>query len=108
MEEIKNSPKLCGTVEVDETYIGGKYDERRKRGPYDKQPVMGLLERNGRFEAKTIPTNGRKILIGVINDRVSKDATIMTDEYAGYKAVSKEYKHETVNHSKGEYVRGNA
>jgi len=108
MEEVKDSPKLCGTVEVDETYIGGKYDERRKRGPYDKQAVMGLLERNGRFEAKTIPTNGRKILMGVINDRVSKDATIMTDEYAGYKAVGKEYRHETVNHSKGEYVRGNA
>ena len=34
-------PKLNGTVEVDETYVGGKYDKRRKRGPWEKQAVMG-------------------------------------------------------------------
>ncbi|MGH9445530.1 MAG: IS1595 family transposase, partial [Terriglobia bacterium] len=38
---------LSGTVEVDETYIGGRYDRRRKRGPYEKTPVVGLVERKG-------------------------------------------------------------
>ena len=107
MEEAAiNNPKLDGVVEVDETYIGGRYDKRRKRGPWEKQAVMGLLQRQGRFEAKTIRSNGRKILVGVINDRVSKDATIMTDEYAAYKALDKTYKHESVNHGKEEWVRG--
>jgi transposase-like protein len=108
IEEITDKPKLDGVVEVDETYIGGKYDKRRKRGPYDKQAVIGLLQRDGTFEAKTIKTNGARILVGVIKDRVSTDATVMTDEYAGYKGIDKEYKHETVCHSKEEWARGEA
>lgn len=107
MEEVhKEQPKLNGIVEVDETYVGGHYDKRRKRGPWEKQPVMGLLERKGKFEAKTISTTGRKILVGVIKDRINKDACIMTDELAAYKAIDKEYRHESVNHSKEEWARG--
>jgi transposase-like protein len=106
-EATENKPKLEGTVEVDETYVGGDYDPRRKRGRYEKQPVMGLLQRGGKFEAKTIPTAGRKILYGVINDRVSKDSKVMTDEWAAYKILDRSgYKHEVVNHSKEEWVRG--
>src|SRR4030042_5099015 len=37
MEEAKNKPQLDGTVEVDETYVGGHYDRRRKREPWQKQ-----------------------------------------------------------------------
>jgi transposase-like protein len=105
-EATEEKPKLDGTVEVDETYVGGKYDKRRKRAPWDKQAVMGLLQRKGSFEARAIPTTGRKILVGVINDRIDKTATVMTDELRAYKAIDKEYKHKSVNHSKEEWVRG--
>jgi len=37
---------LTGTVEADETYVGGRYDRRRKRAPHEKQPVVGFLERS--------------------------------------------------------------
>jgi transposase-like protein len=40
--------------------------------------------------------------------RVDKDATLMTDEYAAYKSLDKEYHHEVVNHSAEEWVRGDA
>jgi hypothetical protein len=36
---------VTGTVEADETYIGGKFDKRRKRAKYDKEPVFGTIER---------------------------------------------------------------
>jgi len=36
---------LSGTVEADETYLGGRYDRRRKRGPHEKQPVIGFVQR---------------------------------------------------------------
>lgn len=41
-------PKFTGTVEVDETYVGGRYDRRRKRQPWEKTPVMGIVQRKGR------------------------------------------------------------
>ncbi|MBI4464838.1 MAG: IS1595 family transposase [Acidobacteria bacterium] len=105
MEEM-HPPQLDGTVEVDETYIGGRYDKRRKRGQWEKQAVMGLISRNGRFEAQTIPTVSKQILIGIIKQRVSNKATVFTDENASYTSLGKTHKHDTVNHSAEEWVRG--
>ncbi len=107
MVEVGIQPKLKGVVEVDETYVGGKYDKRRKRGPWEKQPVIGLLQRNGKFEAKTIPTTGKRILLGIVNDRVRKDAFVMTDELQAYKGLDKTFKHRSVCHSEEEWARGN-
>ncbi len=60
-----------------------------------KQPVIGLLQREGKFEARTIPTTGSKVLCGIVRERVNKHAEIMTDELAAYKNLDKTgYKHE--------------
>lgn len=108
MNEVhKVNDKLQGTVEVDETFVGGKYDKRRHREPFAKQPVIGLLQRNGRFEAKTIQTRGARVLVGVVRDRVDPTATVMTDELSAYKGLGKTYKHETVHHKAEEWARGN-
>lgn len=105
-EATENEPKLEGTVEVDETYVGRRYDKRRKRAPWEKQAVMGMITRHGKLEVKAIPTNGRKVLIPIIESRVDRNARLMTDEYGGYKSLDREYRHEVVNHSKEEWVRG--
>jgi transposase-like protein len=102
----KPTEQLKGTVEVDETYIGGRYDRRRKRGPYEKQVVMGLIERDGRVEARPIPTPSKKILVGVVQERVAPGAKVYTDELAAYKSVGKTHQHETVSHIALEWVRG--
>ena len=50
--------KLDGTVEIDEAYIGGKprdRSSRNKRGPSGKQPVVGMVERDGRVRARVAP-----------------------------------------------------
>ncbi|MGO9373004.1 MAG: IS1595 family transposase [Syntrophobacteraceae bacterium] len=108
MQEVTPSPQLCGVVEVDETYVGGKYDKRRKRGPWQKQPVMGLLQREGKFEAKTVQTTGKQVLCGIINQRIAKGSQVMTDELQAYKNLDKEgYRHGAVSHSTEEWVRGN-
>jgi hypothetical protein len=54
-----------GIVEVDETYVGGRYDRRRNREPHDKQPVFGLLQRGGgsdhsRVRGLPVPTASAK------------------------------------------------
>jgi transposase-like protein len=106
IEEATNKPKLDGTVEVDETFVGGRYDERRKRKAWQKQAVLGLLQRNGTFEAKTIPSVSRQILTDIIKKRIDKKATIMTDELPAYKSLKNSFNHKRVNHREEEWVRG--
>lgn len=96
---------LKGTVEVDETYIGGRYDKRRKRGPWEKQGVVGLIERKGRVEAYKISTPSKQVLVGIVKDRVAPQAIVYTDEAPAYKSLP--HTHEVVNHIKLEYARGN-
>jgi transposase-like protein len=101
-----NPAKLAGIVEADETFIGGKYDKRRKRAAYDKTCVVGVIQRGGEVRAQKIPSRGARALATYIRASVEPGSQLMTDEYAGYKTVGKEYDHSKVNHSKLEYVVG--
>lgn len=100
---------LSNIVECDETYIGGKKirNSKRGRGAEHKTPVFGMVERQG--EIFTIPVENckKKTLQTIINDKVDKNARIMTDEWLAYKGLNKNYKmHNIVNHSRKEYVNG--
>jgi len=102
---------LTGTVEADETYVGGRYDRRRKRGPHEKQPVVGFIQRGDETkcsQVRTFPilTNSTTVLTGAVTNNVSTSADVfITDDWRGYKKVGKQYRHETVNHIALEYVR---
>lgn len=106
---------LTGAVEVDETYVGGKprkfsgKEAKSGRGT-KKVPVMALVERDGRVRAHVVPNVTAKILKDSIREMVDPSATIMTDEWASYKGIGKEFKggHKVVVHSRGEYVKGDA
>lgn len=105
MEE-NDAEKFTGTVEVDETYIGGKYDPRRKRNRYGKQGVVGLIQRGGKLHVEPIPTPSKSVLVGVIKDRVSPSADlVITDQWTAYKTVKETHRHAVINHIR-EYVKG--
>jgi transposase-like protein len=107
--------KLQGIVEVDEVYLGGKERPKHMRerlkfkrsGAYEKTPVLGMRQRGGRTKAMVVENTGALTLQRALFSNVEKGSTIHTDELGAYKRLSSDYKHETVNHSKDEYSRGN-
>jgi transposase-like protein len=107
--EAADDEPLTGTVEVDETYMGSKkYDKRRKRAKYEKEPVFGMVERDGRAKRYHVPAMSRHNVIDKIKDNISINANAMyTDESSLYKRVPENIqRHEIVNHSAKEWVRG--
>jgi transposase-like protein len=99
---------LEGTVEIDETFIGGKDKNKHahkrggQRGPSGKAIVWGALERNG--ELRTFHISTLKGVADAVRGNVADDAIVVTDEYTGYRGLGKTHFHKTVNHSQGEYA----
>jgi transposase-like protein len=119
MKEDPVASKLEGTVEVDEAYIGGKprpgkRDESgdlivNKRGRGTKKvPVVALIERDGRARTRVVEHVNADNLKAAIRENVESTATINTDDLNLYQGIGSEFAggHQTVNHSEGEYARG--
>ncbi len=100
-----------GTVQVDETYVGGKPRRGGKKSHAgrgtNKTPVVALIERGGRARAHVVPDVTAKTLKQSIRDNVDVSARIMTDELRSYRGLEKEFAggHDVVRHSAGEYAR---
>ncbi len=99
--------KLSGTVEADETYVGGKIRGHGHHFMGNKVPVVSLLERGGRVRSQVMKHVTGKNLKEVLKANVTPSATIMTDELPAYRKAAKGFaSHQSVNHSAREYVRG--
>jgi len=113
----QNADMLSGTIEVDETFIGGKRknmsNSRRKalkdtgRGAVGKTAVVGLRERGGGVKATPIASTGKNALQGTIKASVVKGSNVYTDDFRSYQGLE-DYNHESVRHSISEYVRDQA
>ncbi|EEF61656.1 IS1595-like element ISVer1 family transposase [Pedosphaera parvula] len=99
-----STKKLSGIVEVDETFVGGKGS--RDTTLARKTPVVALIERDGNMRTAVVSNVTQKNLGRVLNESVSKNAIVNTDEHGAYRNPLKEFKqHNTVVHSKYEYSR---
>ena len=106
-----------GPIEVDETFIGGKYQNMHRsrrlglgnaiKAGKGKAVVMGMLEREARrVRAKVIPDVSRETLQSEILNQIERKSTVYTDKATGYDRLkTQDFVHETVNHME-EYVRG--
>jgi transposase-like protein len=116
MESEDFSP-FTGTIEADETYIGGKVQNKplRKRrelnikgGQNDKTAVFGMVERKGRVRAWVVPKASLVTLLPKLRDSIHPDSTVYTDGAMLYRHIDEYFlHHSTVNHHLEEYVRGN-
>jgi transposase len=101
------NPPMSGTVEVDETYYGGKQKGKRGRGAEKKTPVFGMVERKGGARAEVVENIKTRTIQPIINAAIAKGSTVMTDEFNIYNKVKENgYDHHTVQHGLGQYVNG--
>lgn len=100
-------PGSSGIVEADEVYLG-KAKGQGKGAHYDsKQKVVALVERKGRVRAFHVPSVTATTVKTILKSQVAESARLMTDSAGLYEKVGKTFaSHETVNHARGEYARG--
>ncbi len=103
-----NAEQLSGIVEVDETLIGGSVKDMGRGFKGNKTIVVGAIQREGKVRLQTIKVADKKTLHRFIKEHAQDDTeVIVTDEWPAYKGIADHNtKHETVNHSEEEWVRG--
>ena len=106
---------LEDTVEVDETFVGGKNKNRHAdkkvknsqgRSFKDKTPILGMMQRGGKVKTVVIPSTGREHVQPIVKKVVKPGTVLMTDEWWAYTGLNRIYDHYIVNHGAGEYVNG--
>ena len=100
-------PYMTGTVEVDETYVGGKRPGKRGRGAAGKTAVVAALERGGNVLPVVVERTDAQTVQAVVELAASKEAKINTDEYTSYGGLQKlGYAHDTVCHGAEQWTKG--
>lgn len=106
MGYVDGDDQLDGTVEIDETFIGG----HRKGGQGGKGKIVlfGMLDRDGDVMTKVVSDRRVSTLYPIIVKSIKAGSLIHTDEHSAYRSLGTSgYKHEAVNHSAKEWARGN-
>jgi transposase len=120
--EEKEMVKFFGIVEVDETYIGPKFKNRRKkkrnflkrigvvkRGRGSKilqQPVFGMYQRDGRVYIKFVRDAEKNTLQNIIRGRIELASEVYSDTWKSYNGLEQQgYNHEVIDHGNEEYVK---
>lgn len=104
--------KLEGTVEIDETYVGGKPRpgtgfHKRGRGT-EKTPVLGIVQRDGNVHRRVVVDISGATIKAAIKEVVSEKARVMTDEFPVYRKACQGFAggHFVINHGLKQYAIG--
>jgi len=101
--------QLSGTVQGDETYVGGRRRHDMQHGFVNKTAIVGLVEQKkgtGRAAAFVTKTPDATSAVGFMKANVVPGSVVHTDESRIYYNVKRNYEHHIVNHGQHEYARG--
>lgn len=112
----RNLTKLKGIIEIDECFVGGlegnKHENKKLHaghGPVGKTAVLGMRERGGRTFARPSQQMTFDEIHDSIHDSIEAGSQLYTDDHAIFDGLDGLfYRHDTINHSIGEYARGAA
>jgi len=114
IKQTNDLAKISGKAEVDESYFGarrirGNHTKLKRGRGTNKQPVFGILERDGKVYTEIVSDCKKKTLQGIILGKVKKETVIYSDSWPGYTGlVDVGYdKHFRVNHGKNEFSKKN-
>lgn len=97
-------------VEADETFYGhipGSRSSARNIKAADKYKIFSLVERDGSTHSYRVANVDAETLKPIMLKHIDKTARVFTDGASHYKKIKPEFpKHDSVNHSAGEYARG--
>ena len=122
---VRETP-LGGTVEIDEFYLGGRPKPKADAPPpgrgrkgqrrTTKAPVLAVVQRPSSIAVGTPAGDARARVVDdlsaieaeqVLDEDVKFEAHLMSDEWKAFIAVGQRFAaHDTVQHSRQEYVRG--
>lgn len=103
-----DATKLKGFVEMDESYYG-KNSNITGRSTENKSVIFGMIERQGNVKAVKVADATKETLYPIIDEHVSKDANVNTDEFKTYVNMSKELgikEHGVIRHELKKYRKG--
>lgn len=103
-------------VEADETYVGGKERNRHKSkrakthvgGSWGKETMFSLVERDGQVRSMHLTSVSAATLRPILKANIDDKTLLVTDDAGQYRHMHRDFRHEIINHSAEEYVRGEA